>query len=188
MMGERQGRQDRLFYEFCLDDVVPSDDLQHPRPDLDTHQFPKELSKGRVETLLKLRTCTSASFRPSIDHPARRAPLEPLACRPRIRAAPRRHAFAWKNQGDRDLWADRHPESRRTLAWPSKNRKHRPATEALSSTPVRSLSRSPSDFMGGAGTPYRLPPDCVSPNPAARIADHRINRIDERTPGHSAQH
>jgi transposase len=27
MMGEQVGRQDRLFYEFCLDDVVPADHL-----------------------------------------------------------------------------------------------------------------------------------------------------------------
>jgi transposase len=27
MMGERLGQQDRLFYEFCLDDLVPSDHL-----------------------------------------------------------------------------------------------------------------------------------------------------------------
>jgi hypothetical protein len=27
MMGERQGSQDRLFYEFCLEDRVPSDHL-----------------------------------------------------------------------------------------------------------------------------------------------------------------
>jgi transposase len=27
MMGERKGRQDRLFYEFCLEDVVPADHL-----------------------------------------------------------------------------------------------------------------------------------------------------------------
>jgi transposase len=27
MMGERSGRQDRLFYEFCLEDQVPSDHL-----------------------------------------------------------------------------------------------------------------------------------------------------------------
>ena len=26
-MGEQVGRQDRLFYEFCLDDVVPADHL-----------------------------------------------------------------------------------------------------------------------------------------------------------------
>ena len=25
MMGERVGRQDRLFYEFCLEDRVPAD-------------------------------------------------------------------------------------------------------------------------------------------------------------------
>ncbi len=25
MMGERLGQQDRLFYEFCLDDIVPLD-------------------------------------------------------------------------------------------------------------------------------------------------------------------
>ena len=27
MMGEQLGRQDRLFYEFCLDDRVPADHL-----------------------------------------------------------------------------------------------------------------------------------------------------------------
>ena len=27
MMGERLGQQDRLFYEFCLDDIVPLDHL-----------------------------------------------------------------------------------------------------------------------------------------------------------------
>ena len=27
MMGEELGRQDRLFYEFCLEDVVPADHL-----------------------------------------------------------------------------------------------------------------------------------------------------------------
>ena len=27
MMGARTGSQDRLFYEFCLEDVVPSDHL-----------------------------------------------------------------------------------------------------------------------------------------------------------------
>ena len=27
MMGEQVGRQDRLFYEFCLDDQVPADHL-----------------------------------------------------------------------------------------------------------------------------------------------------------------
>ena len=27
MMGERVGSQDRLFYEFCLEDRVPSDHL-----------------------------------------------------------------------------------------------------------------------------------------------------------------
>ena len=27
MMGEHVGRQDRLFYEFCLDDRVPADHL-----------------------------------------------------------------------------------------------------------------------------------------------------------------
>ncbi len=27
MMGEQLGRQDRLFYEFCLDDRVPGDHL-----------------------------------------------------------------------------------------------------------------------------------------------------------------
>lgn len=27
MMGERTGRQDRLFYEFCLEDRIPPDDL-----------------------------------------------------------------------------------------------------------------------------------------------------------------
>lgn len=29
MMGEQLGRQDRLFYEFCLDDRVPGDHLLH---------------------------------------------------------------------------------------------------------------------------------------------------------------
>jgi len=27
MMGERPGRQDRLFYEFCLEDRIPPDHL-----------------------------------------------------------------------------------------------------------------------------------------------------------------
>ena len=27
MMGARIGGQDRLFYEFCLDDIVPADHL-----------------------------------------------------------------------------------------------------------------------------------------------------------------
>ncbi len=27
MMGEQLGRQDRLFYEFCLEDRVPTDHL-----------------------------------------------------------------------------------------------------------------------------------------------------------------
>lgn len=27
VMGERLGQQDRLFYEFCLDDIVPLDHL-----------------------------------------------------------------------------------------------------------------------------------------------------------------
>lgn len=27
MMGERQGRQERLFYEFCLEDRIPADHL-----------------------------------------------------------------------------------------------------------------------------------------------------------------
>ena len=27
MMGAPMGQQDRLFYEFCLDDVVPADHL-----------------------------------------------------------------------------------------------------------------------------------------------------------------
>ena len=27
MMGERKSRQDRLFYKFCLEDVVPADHL-----------------------------------------------------------------------------------------------------------------------------------------------------------------
>ena len=27
MMGEQLGRQDRLFYEFCLEDRVPADHL-----------------------------------------------------------------------------------------------------------------------------------------------------------------
>jgi hypothetical protein len=27
MMGERQGRRERLFYEFCLEDRIPADHL-----------------------------------------------------------------------------------------------------------------------------------------------------------------
>lgn len=27
MMGEQTGRQDRLFYKFCLEDVIPADHL-----------------------------------------------------------------------------------------------------------------------------------------------------------------
>jgi hypothetical protein len=32
MMGERQGRQERLFYEFCLEDRIPADYLLRSQP------------------------------------------------------------------------------------------------------------------------------------------------------------
>ena len=47
MMGEPLGRQDRLFYEFDLDDMVPGDHL--PR---------------RIDAVLELRNSHAALMKP----------------------------------------------------------------------------------------------------------------------------
>ncbi len=68
MMGEPQGRQDRLFYDFCLEDRVPAD---HPLRRIDAVL---DLAWLRVE----LAPFYSPIGRPSIDPP----PVE-TACRAR---------------------------------------------------------------------------------------------------------
>ncbi|HYN39037.1 MAG TPA: IS1182 family transposase [Rhodospirillales bacterium] len=57
MMGERQGRQERLFYEFCLEDRIPSDHL--------LRKIDKVLDLGWLR--VELAPFYSHTGRPSVD-------------------------------------------------------------------------------------------------------------------------
>jgi transposase len=57
MMGERQGRQERLFYEFCLEDRIPADHL--------LRRIDRVPDLGRLRS--ELAPFYSHTGRPSVD-------------------------------------------------------------------------------------------------------------------------